>query len=391
MWPKIARMTTHFAAAPETRFSADSLRQQTAAILGAWGMAPSAAEITAELMVETDLLGIDSHGVSMLPLYETALQRGRLRPGALPQLLREGPATALLDGGAGLGHPVAAQAMQLAIAKARVSGIALVGVRNSHHFGAAGVYARMASRQGLLGLVTSSAPGIFMVPTRAAEPVLGTNPIAFAAPVAADSRNTALVLDMATTTVAANKVRVRALREQPVPAGWVIDDGGEPVTEPQASVQQLYERKGGGLTPLGGSGELGSHKGYGLALLAQVLGATLNGGAFAALHERSHGPEEPANVGHSFIAIDPLFFRPAGEFEADLDSMIDLLHGTHAVDPALPVLVPGDPEEVARTDRLRHGIALPAALEQQIRAVAARAGVADLLQAMHGSPQAVTS
>jgi LDH2 family malate/lactate/ureidoglycolate dehydrogenase len=384
-------MSTHSAAAPETRFSADSLRQQTAAILGAWGMAPSAAEITAELMVETDLLGIDSHGVSMLPLYETALQRGRLRPGALPQLLRDAPATALLDGGAGLGHPVAAQAMQLAIAKARVSGVALVGVRNSHHFGAAGVYARMASRQGLLGFVTSSAPGIFMVPTRAAEPVLGTNPIAFAAPVAPDSRNTALVLDMATTTVAANRVRVRALREQRVPAGWVIDDGGEPVTDPQASVQQLYERKGGGLTPLGGSGELGSHKGYGLALLAQVLGATLNGGAFAALHDRSHGPEDPANVGHSFIAIDPLFFRPASEFEADLDSMIDLLHGTRAVDPTLPVLVPSDPEEAARTDRLRHGIALPAALEQQIRAVAARSGVADLLQALHGSPQAVTS
>jgi len=366
----------------ETRFTADSLRQQTAAILGAWGMAPGAAAITAELMVETDLLGIDSHGVSMLAQYETLLQRGCLRLDAVPKLLRDGAATALLDGGAGLGHPVAAQAMQLAVTKARVTGIALVGVRNSHHFGAAGVYARMASRAGLIGLVTSSATGIFLVPTRAADPVLGTNPIAFAAPLAAESKNTAFVLDMATTTAAANKVKIHALRDKPVPAGWVVDDQGAAVTQPQSASQQLFQCKGGGLTPLGGSAELGSHKGYGLALLAQVLGATLNGAAFAPLHQRGHGPEEPANVGHSFIAINPAFFRPPGEFEADLDQVIDLLHSTRALDPALPVLVPGDPEELASADRLRHGIALPAALEQQIRAVAGRASVPDLLQAI---------
>lgn len=147
----------------------------------------------------------------------------------------------------------------------------------SHHFGAAGVYARIASRQGLIGLVTSLAQGILLVPTRAAEPVLGTNPIAFAAPVAVGSRNTDFVLDMATTTAAANRVKVKALRGQTVPAGWVVDGQGAPVTEPQAARTQVFDSTDGGLTPLGGSPDGGSHKGYGLSLLAQVLGGTLNG------------------------------------------------------------------------------------------------------------------
>ncbi|MGT2509334.1 Ldh family oxidoreductase [Cupriavidus basilensis] len=363
----------------ENRYSADSLRTQAETILTAWGMPGEPARITAALMVEADLLGVDSHGISMLVQYETMLRNGRLKLDAPCRVLREGPATALLDGGAGLGHAVSARAMQLAVDKARAIGIALVGVRNSHHFGTAGVYARIASRQGLIGLVTSSAQGILLVPTRAAGSVLGTNPIAFAAPVSAGSRNTDFVLDMATTTAAANRVKVKALRGQAVPAGWVVDGQGAPVTEPQAARAQVFERPDGGLTPLGGSPDGGSHKGYGLSLLAQVLGGTLNGGAFAPLHKRHHGPSDPANVGHSFIAIDPSFFGEPGDFQRDLDDILDLLHATPPADPAAPVLVPGDPEETTRAERLRHGVPLPEALVQQIREVSRRAGAPDRL------------
>lgn len=361
----------------EARYTAESLREQTAAVLQAWGMAADAAGRTAELMVETDLLGVDSHGVSMLLQYEGMQRAGRLRLAARPQLLRDGPATALFDGGASLGHVVSAQAMQLAVDKARVTGIALVGVRNSHHFGAAGVYARIASRQGLIGLATSSAIASMLVPTRGAEPVLGTNPIAFAAPA---QRNGDFVLDIATTTTAANKVKVKALRNQPVPAGWVIDGQGAPVTDPHAARAQVYDRPEGGLTPLGGSETLGGHKGYGLSLLAQVLGATLNGAAFGPIFHRDHGAGDPANIGHSFIAIAPSFFGAPGDFERDLDDIIDVLHATRPVDPARPVLVPGDPERSTHAERSRTGIPLPAALERQIREIAGRAGVADLLR-----------
>lgn len=164
----------------EQRFTAESLRSQTTAILQAWGTPQEQARTTARLMVETDLLGVESHGVSMLPQYEAMHASGRLRLAAVPRLLRDGPATALLDGGAGLGHAVSAQAMQLAVDKARKSGIALVGVRNSHHFGAAGVYARIAQRQGLIvngGAFARDLDAIIDVlhatrPTAPAQPVL---------------------------------------------------------------------------------------------------------------------------------------------------------------------------------------------------------------------------
>ncbi|SFD71777.1 Ldh family oxidoreductase [Paracidovorax konjaci] len=371
----------------EARFTADSLRAQTRSLLHAWGMPEEAARTTAALMVDTDLWGVESHGVSMLPQYDALRAAGRLRLDALPRVLRDGPATALLDGGGSLGHAVSAQAMQLAVDKARVSGIALVGVRNSHHFGAAGIYARIAQRQGLLGFVTSSAQGILLVPTRAAEPVLGTNPIAFAAPVPAGSRNPPFVLDMATTTAAANRVKVKALRGEAVPSGWVVDGRGRAVTAPEAARAQVFDAPDGGLTPLGGSTDGGSHKGYGLSLLAQVLGGTLHGGAFAPLHRRSAGPQDPANVGHSFIAIDPGFFGEPGAFEQDLDAILDVLHAARPADPARPVLVPGDPEAAQREDRLRHGIPLPQPLVRHLRALAAAAGVADVLQA--AAPQGV--
>jgi LDH2 family malate/lactate/ureidoglycolate dehydrogenase len=371
----------------EHRFSAERLRAQTAAILQAWGMPEVTARTTAALMLETDLLGVESHGVSMLPQYETMRASGRLNLAATPRVLRDGPATALLDGDAGLGHAVSAQAMQLAVDKARAIGIALVGVRNSHHFGAAGVYARIAQRQGLIALVTSSAQGILLVPTRAAEPVLGTNPIAFAAPVPKGSHNHAFVLDMATTTAAANRVKVKALRDEPVPTGWVVDGQGQPVTAPEAARAQVFDQPDGGLTPLGGSSEGGSHKGYGLALLAQVLGGTLNGGSFAPLHRQTHGAGDPANVGHSFIAIDPSFFGEPGAFQHDLDAILDVLHATRPADASRPVLVPGDPEAAQQAERERQGIPLPPSLLRQIREITARAGVADGLDPAHaGGP-----
>jgi len=362
--------------ATEPRLPAARLRALAEGLLAVWGMPADLAATTATLIVESDLLGIDSHGISMLPQYEAMWRRGQLRLEARPRLLNEGLAHALLDAGGGLGHAVSQQAMQLAVDKARRAGIALVGVRNSHHFGAAGVYARIASRQGLLGLVTSSAQGVLLVPTRAAEPVLGTNPIAFAAPVPAGSRNHDFVLDIATTTAAANRIKVKALRGEPVPAGWVVDGRGAPVTDAEAARAQVFERADGGLTPLGGNDDGASHKGYGLSLLAQVLGGTLNGGAFSVLHRQRHGANAPANVGHSFIAIDPAAFAGAHAFAGELDAVIDVLHATRPADPAAPVLVPGDPEAAAYAHRQEAGVPLAAALLSQLGELAARHGLA---------------
>jgi LDH2 family malate/lactate/ureidoglycolate dehydrogenase len=354
------------------RVAPERIREQLVSVFGAWGMSGAHAGTTADLMVETDLRGVDSHGISMLPTYDREFRAGRLNMRPVFRTLRENAATALIDADASLGHPVAAHAMTLAVDKCLASGVAVVSVVNSHHFGAAGCYARIAADRGTIGMVTSATRGVTMVPTFAAEPVMGTNPLAFAAPA---RRNPPFELDMATTTVAAGKVKVHKLNHRPLPAGWVVDGGGRPVTDPEEAFRYVFERPEGGITPLGGRRELGGHKGYGLAVLVHILGGALGGASFSPLRNRTQGPSDPHDLGHCFLAIDPRAFRPDGAFEEDLDRVIDVLHGAKRADPAQPVLVAGDPERAAREERRRDGVPIPPDLVEQLRAVAAGAAV----------------
>ncbi len=350
----------------------DRVRQQIVNILRAWGMADDLVNITADAMVETDLLGVDSHGISMLMTYEARKLEGKLNLHAKPTIIRETPAMALVDGQAGLGHPVSVFAMNLAVDKALKIGVAGVGVRNSHHFGATGVYARIASKRGVIGMVTSATRGITMVPTRGKIPVLGTNPIAFSAPA---NRNRPFTLDMATTTSAANKVKVYDLNNKKLPEGWVIDGEGNTVTDAGRALAMMREdNKAGGITPVGGMESMASYKGYGLAMMAHILGGTLNGGSFSPIREKTQGDKEPDNIGHFFLAIDPRAFRGEGEFENDLDEVIDILHATPPLDPSRPVLVAGDPEAAERERRLKEGIPIPEKLDQHLRDICARCG-----------------
>jgi LDH2 family malate/lactate/ureidoglycolate dehydrogenase len=354
------------------RVSASLIHRQLVSVLRAWGMEEAHAETTAAMMVETDLRGVDSHGVAMLPTYDRELRSGRLNMRPAFRTLRDGPALALIDADRSLGHPVAVHAMNLAVDKCGETGVAVVSVRNSHHFGAAGCYSRIAAERGVIGMVTSATRGVAMVPTFAAEPVLGTNPLAFAAPAA---RNPPFQLDMATTTVAAGRVKVHKLNHRPLPAGWVVDGRGHPVSDPEEAFRYVYERPDGGITPLGGTRELGGHKGYGLAVMVHILAGTLSGSSFSPIRNRTQGPADPHDIGHFFLAIDPAAFRAPGAFEEDLDQVIDVLHGARPADPAQPVLVAGDPEMATRRERLAHGIPVPPDLLEQLRAVATSAGV----------------
>jgi LDH2 family malate/lactate/ureidoglycolate dehydrogenase len=350
------------------RVPAHRVRRLIVDVLTAWGMDAADAEVTAEIMADTDLAGIDSHGVSMLMTYENFRAEGTLRVAERPVVRRENAATALVDANRGLGHPASAQAMRMACDKARSGGVGVVSVVNSHHFGAAGYYAQMAAERGLIGLVTSSANLPCSPPTGSVQPRLATNPIAFAAPARG---NPDFLLDMATTTAAVNKVKVHGYQGEPLPEGWVVDDAGEPVTDAARALHILRHEDAGGLTPLGGSPEMGSHKGYGLSMMAHILAATLCGGTFP----ENRAPGEPQNIGHFFLAVDPTVFRPPGEFEEDLGDAIDVLHGTPPLEPAKPVLVAGDPQEQARRERAREGIPVPQPLAEQLRDLAARAGL----------------
>jgi LDH2 family malate/lactate/ureidoglycolate dehydrogenase len=358
------------------RVPAPQIAQQLVSVFRAWGMSERHAAITAEVMVETDLRGVDSHGVSMLPTYDREFRSGRINMQPVFKTVREGPASALIDADASLGHPVSVDAMKLAVDKCRAIGVAVVSVFNSHHFGAAGCYAKIAAERGVIGLVTSATRGVTMVPTFAAEPVLGTNPLALAAPA---KRNPPFVLDMATTTVAAGKIKVHKLNHTPVPPGWVVDGDGTPVTDETQASGYVFDRPDGGITPLGGTRELGSHMGYGVAVLVHVLAGTLSGGSFSPIRNRTQRPSDPHNIGHFFLAIDPRAFRADGEFEDDLDQVIDVLHNAKRADPNQPVLVAGDPELTTRAERLERGVPIPEDLMAQLRAVAHSAGVPFLL------------
>jgi LDH2 family malate/lactate/ureidoglycolate dehydrogenase len=292
--------------------------------------------------------------------------------------VRETAVTALLDGDAGLGHVSAVMGMELAIEKARANGVGVVSVRNSTHFGAAGYYAAMASARGLLGLVTCTTRGNPVLPTRSAVPVLGTNPIAFSAPT---RRNQPFLLDMSTSTVAQNKVKIFDFQRRPLPAGWVLDDAGRPVTDSARAMDLVTVTLTGGITALGGTAEMSSHKGYGLSVMVQILSATLAGGSFTPIRKRTQGRGDPDEIGHFLMALDPTAFRDPGEFEDDLDDVIDVLDAARATDPGEPVLVAGEPEAIAREERSRTGIPIPDALGEKIRAICERCGAPFLLDA----------
>jgi len=352
------------------------VRRQIEAILSAWGMRADCVAAAAEVMTETDLRGVDSHGITMLLRYDEARRLGAFNWAPDIRVEQETPATALIDADRSLGHAPALRAIDLAIDKARALGVGAVAVRNSDHFGAAGAYALRAARQGLIGIATTNASVPAVVPTRSTVPLFSTNPIAFAAPAAT---RRPFVLDMATSTVAVGKVNVAWLNDRPLPAGWVVDEAGRPVTDAALGRDYIYKRLEGGLTPLGGAEETGGYKGYGLCAMVEILSAVLAGATAMPLHPGGTHTKAHRDVGHFFIALDPGAFRPRAAFLAEMDAFIDALHNAPAADPARPVLVPGDPEWAHYDDRAALGVPLPLKLVEALRELARAANAPFLL------------
>ncbi|MGH7179371.1 MAG: Ldh family oxidoreductase, partial [Tepidisphaeraceae bacterium] len=279
------------------------LEEQIGAILRGWRMPEEQSAIVTRHILYADLHGIDSHGCAMLRHYHRGLTDGSLSASPVVSTLRETATTALIDGGGGLGHFPADTAMKTAINKCRESGVGIAAVRNSGHFGAAGTYALMAAEAGLIGMVTTNTATPAVVPTFGVEAMLGTNPIAFAAPA---KTNRPFLLDMATSTAPFGKLLTAWRRGASIPAGWALDSRGSPLTSARRAAQSRR------LTPLGSTREMGSHKGYGLASVVEVLSSVLPG-----LRARQREIQSPNRVGHFFLALDPKNFREDGQFEAD--------------------------------------------------------------------------
>jgi LDH2 family malate/lactate/ureidoglycolate dehydrogenase len=306
----------------------------------------------------------------MLPRYHELWRDGFIDMAGVPAVVRDDMATALMDGARGLGHWVSHEAMQKAIAKARTYGIGIVAVRNSGHYGAAANYAMMALEHDMLGLAFTNSPSVAMVPTFGRTAKLSTNPISFAAPA---GRHAPFVLDMATTTVAVGKLNVARRWKKPIPPGWALDAEGRPTTDPEVALAHRL------LTPLGGSRDVGSHKGYGLGVMVDILSGVLSGAVYGDLFLRSDmRARHHQNVGHCFAAIDPARFRPLAEFKRDMDDMFDSLKSTPLAPGQERVYVAGEPEAECEKARRRDGIPLAPAMVAQANEVARALGISPL-------------
>jgi LDH2 family malate/lactate/ureidoglycolate dehydrogenase len=353
----------------EIRIRAEPLAAFCRRVFEKLDVPPEDAEATADNLVSADLRGISSHGVARLRRYVNGLRDGVMVAQPDIQVLQETGTTALIDGGGGLGQPVSARAMRLAIEKAQNTGAGFVAVRNSNHYGIAGYYALMALEQELIGISMTNA-AVLVVPTFGRDAMLGTNPISVAAP-AGEER--AFVLDMATSTVPRGKLEVYHRQEKPIPPEWATDERGVPTSDAGQVLSNLLARAGGGLLPLGGAGELmGGHKGYGLALLVDVLCGVLPGAGYAntIYPKTSDGKPLPANVGHFFGALRVDGFRPLDEFKATMDDIIRRLKGTPKAEGQDRIFIHGEKEFEMEEERRHKGVVLHPKVVADMQAIA---------------------
>jgi LDH2 family malate/lactate/ureidoglycolate dehydrogenase len=334
------------------------------------GLSEEDAGIAASVLVAADVRGIPSHGVARLPRYVHGLEVGLMRTDAEPEVVRETATTVVIDARGAMGAPVSAGTMRRVIAKAAEAGAAFGAVRASNHFGIAGYYAMMALEQDMIGVAMTNTAALG-VPTFGRSPLFGTNPLAFAAPA---QEERAFVLDMATTVVTRGKVEVYDRRGKVLPEGWAVDAQGQPGTMPSEILHNLTYQVGGGILPLGGLGEtFGGHKGYGLAVMVDILCGVLSGGDFCA--EIADTPGSSARVSHFFGALRIDAFRDAGEFRRDMDRMLRGLRKSAPAAGQTRVYFAGLKEFEHEAAVARQGIPLTSKVYEQLVATGEGCGV----------------
>jgi L-2-hydroxycarboxylate dehydrogenase (NAD+) len=332
------------------------------------GCSVSHAAMAAEALVAADLRGIDSHGVARLSGYIRLWEAGRINATPSIRIVHQTPSTAVLDGDSGLGLVVAQEAMQIAIEKAKQVGTGWVSVQNSNHFGIAGYHAMLALPHDMIGVAMTNASPL-VAPTFSSDKMLGTNPIAVAAPA---GKQPAFVADLATTTAANGKLELLQRKNLETPTGWVQDKQGIPSTDAHIL------KKGGALLPLGTDREHGSHKGYALGAIVDLFSALLSGAnyapwvppfpAYVPMPDRQPGK----GIGHFMGALRIDAFRAADDFKRSMDDWIEGFRSASPVEEKQRVLVPGDPERFACEHRLEHGIPVEDIVVKDLQSLAGR-------------------
>lgn len=338
------------------------------------GVPQDDAHTCAEVLITSDLRGIESHGIGRLKMYYDRLRQRSILPTAHFEVVRETPATAVVNGHAGMGQVVGVRAMQMAIDKARAAGLGAVAVRNSTHFGIAGYYALMAVKQDMVGLAFCNARPT-VAPTHGVQPILGTNPIAFGAPT---DEEFPFLYDAATSTTQRGKIEVLGRLEQPTPVGWVIGDDGTYATDTQA-ILGGFVKEVNALLPLGGLGELmGGHKGYGLSVMVEILSSAFQDGIFL---QSLAGPDKDGGskfvVGHFFMALDIAHFTTPENFKATAGGIMRELRGSKKAPGQERIYTAGEKEYENEKKVRQQGVAVIPNLQKDIRTIQAELGLQD--------------
>jgi L-2-hydroxycarboxylate dehydrogenase (NAD+) len=356
---------------PTHTFPADSLRQFSSLVFMHFGVPKADAELAADVLVKSDLRGIDSHGVARLHTYFEMLELGRINPKPKIKIVREKASVATVDGDNGLGLVVGPKANEIAMDKADQHGSGWVSVCNTNHFGFAGYYPLKAVERNLIGWAMTNSTKL-VAPLWGAERMLGTNPIAIAFP---GCKEPPIVIDMATSAVAYGKVEMALRKKQAVPEGWIVDKEGRGTTNPQDMID------GGAQLPLGSEREMGGHKGYALASMVDILCAVLSGanwGPFAppfALRQEIPARSVGKGIGHFFGAMQIDGFIDKDEFKKQIDDWIRVFRNAKPAPDTTGPLIPGDPEREAEAIRSREGIPLLKPVVEDLLEISNKTGI----------------
>ena len=348
--------------------SAKALNDFVTELFVSAGLPKGDAQQVSSCLVTANLRGVDSHGVTRVPIYLRRIRQGLVNRRPEIRVANTAPSVAVVDGDNGMGAVVGNVAVAEAIRLARETGVSAVGVRNSNHYGIAAFYLLKAVEEGCAGLTVTNAPPT-MAPYGARQPFFGTNPWAIAVPA---GKHPAVLLDMATSIVARGKIILAEQRNEAIPQGWALDREGKPTTDATAALA-------GAVLPFGGP------KGSALAMFADILAGVLTGAAFGRdINDLYRNFDEPQNIGHFFIACDIEAFMPLSKFAERMEILLQSLKACELAQGHSQVLAPGEVEAITERERLAKGIPLTPDIVEMLAQEATEAQV--VLPEMRASP-----
>lgn len=365
----------------DIRIKQDELESFCQSVFSNVGLAEKDACVAAAVLVAADARGIPSHGVGRLWRYVNGIKTGQMIPDAPVEFVMDTPSSLVIDAHGSMGAPISVMAMERVIKKAESSGAAFGCVRDSNHYGIAGYYAMMALEKEMLGISMTNTAALG-VPTFGRQVMVGTNPLAFAAPA---GKERAFVLDMSTTVVTRGKVEVYERAGKELPVGWAVDKTGRPARNARSILDDMHHRLGGGIMPLGGAGEThGGHKGYGLAVMVDILCAVLCGAPFG--NQVADTKSSSGRVSHFFGAIRIDIFRDPGEFRQDMDRILAGLRSCQPAEGAERVYFAGQKEFEKEFECQRFGVPLSSKTYEQLCEIGREHGV-EVPQVMKIAPR----